>query len=616
MLNVLLDFVNYFTALANDRRVHLTGDLASVIANAEIDGEPLADLDMLGHYVIIATAGHDTTSSAIAGGLLALIEYPDQLQLLREQPELIDAAADEIIRYVSPVKHFMRNCQEPFTLRDVTFQPGELLYLSFASANRDEDVFHGRAPGSTYGARTRRATSRSASAATSVSAPTSPAWRSAPSSRSSWRASTTSSWRANRGGPRPTSWKAPRASRSPTGSADMQHPKHFAQTAPDRTAVVIGDTGERLTYRELDRRSNQVAHALRAAGLHTGDHVAAVLDNRLEFFETLWGAMRAGLYFTPVNWHLSADEISYVVDDCGATRLFVAGDATDAVTGLGRDAGRLRLAVGGDLPGFDDYEQALAAQPVTPVDDECEGSWMFYSSGTTGRPKGVKPPTIGAELGAPTVFSGLVGGLYGCSEGIGVPQPGAALPRGAGGLVDDRAAPRRHRRGDEHLRSGHLSRADRALPRHPRAVRADALRAVAEARRRDARQVRPVEPRGRRARGRAVPARREARRDRVVRTHRAGVLLRQRGRRVLRDHVGGVAGAPRLGRPLAARHRAHRRRGRARGAHGRDRPGVVRGLEPVRVPRRPREDRGARSTTAAGRRSATSGGSMPRATST
>ena len=141
MLGVLLDFVNYFTALASDRRAHPTGDLASVIANAEIDGQPLADLDMLGHYVIIATAGHDTTSSAIAGGLLALIEHPDQLELLQSEPELIDDAADEIIRYVSPVKHFMRNCQEPFTLRDVTFEPGELLYLSFASANRDAEVF-------------------------------------------------------------------------------------------------------------------------------------------------------------------------------------------------------------------------------------------------------------------------------------------------------------------------------------------------------------------------------------------------------------------------------------------------------------------------------------------
>jgi cytochrome P450 len=141
MFAVILDFVNYFSALANERRAHPTGDLASVIANAEIDGAQLADMDMLGHYLIIATAGHDTTSNAISGGMLALMQNPDQLALLRDRPELIDAAADEIIRYVSPVKHFLRNCQEPFSLRDVTFEPGDLLYLSFASANRDEEVF-------------------------------------------------------------------------------------------------------------------------------------------------------------------------------------------------------------------------------------------------------------------------------------------------------------------------------------------------------------------------------------------------------------------------------------------------------------------------------------------
>jgi cytochrome P450 len=101
----------------------------------------LPDLDTLGHYVIIATAGHDTTSNAIGGALLALIEHPDQLALLQAEPELAARAADEFIRYVSPVKHFMRTCQEPFTLRDVTFRPGERLYLSYASANRDEEVF-------------------------------------------------------------------------------------------------------------------------------------------------------------------------------------------------------------------------------------------------------------------------------------------------------------------------------------------------------------------------------------------------------------------------------------------------------------------------------------------
>lgn len=141
IINVLLDFVTYFNALASDRRACPTGDLASVIANAEIDGCPLEDMQMLGHYLIIATAGHDTTSNAISGGMLALLEHPDQLDLLRKQPELIDGAADELIRYVTPVKHFLRTCQEPFTIRDVTFQPGDHVYLSFASANRDDDVF-------------------------------------------------------------------------------------------------------------------------------------------------------------------------------------------------------------------------------------------------------------------------------------------------------------------------------------------------------------------------------------------------------------------------------------------------------------------------------------------
>jgi cytochrome P450 len=138
---VILDFVNYFNELAADRRTCPTDDLASVIANAEVDGCPLEDMQMLGHYLIIATAGHDTTSNAISGGLLALLEHRDQLELLRAQPELIDGAADELIRYVSPVKHFLRNCQAPFTMRDVTFEPGDQLYLSFASANRDDEVF-------------------------------------------------------------------------------------------------------------------------------------------------------------------------------------------------------------------------------------------------------------------------------------------------------------------------------------------------------------------------------------------------------------------------------------------------------------------------------------------
>jgi cytochrome P450 len=141
VLEVMMDFVGYFTDLAADRRARPTADLASVIANGELNGSPLPDMDVFGYYLIIATAGHDTTSNSIAGGLLALLENPDQLALLRERPELIDGAADELIRYVSPVKHFIRTCREPFTLRDVTFQPGDITLLAYASANRDDEVF-------------------------------------------------------------------------------------------------------------------------------------------------------------------------------------------------------------------------------------------------------------------------------------------------------------------------------------------------------------------------------------------------------------------------------------------------------------------------------------------
>lgn len=141
VLEVMMDFVSYFTGLAGDRRSHPTGDLASVIANAEIAGAPLPDMDVMGFYLIIATAGHDTTSNSIAGGLLALLEHPDQLELLREDPSLIDNAAEEMIRYVSPVKHFVRTCRAPFTVGGVDFTPGDVTLLSFASGNRDDEVF-------------------------------------------------------------------------------------------------------------------------------------------------------------------------------------------------------------------------------------------------------------------------------------------------------------------------------------------------------------------------------------------------------------------------------------------------------------------------------------------
>lgn len=140
-LPVLLDFFAYFGTLTADRRAHPTQDLASTIANAHIDGEPLSEVDIASYYVLIATAGHDTTSAAISGGLRALIENPDQRDRLRANPELMPTAVDEMIRWVTPVKEFMRTATADTTVRGVPIAKGESVYLSYVSANRDEDVF-------------------------------------------------------------------------------------------------------------------------------------------------------------------------------------------------------------------------------------------------------------------------------------------------------------------------------------------------------------------------------------------------------------------------------------------------------------------------------------------
>ena len=141
LIAVIQDFFAYFTALTDDRRANPTDDLASTVANATIDGEPLTMMQTISYYVIAATAGHDTTASAMAGGLLALIQNPDQLERLRDDPSLVTTAADEMIRWVTPVKHFMRTATQDYRVRDTMIEAGQSVLLSYPSANRDEDVF-------------------------------------------------------------------------------------------------------------------------------------------------------------------------------------------------------------------------------------------------------------------------------------------------------------------------------------------------------------------------------------------------------------------------------------------------------------------------------------------
>jgi cytochrome P450 len=140
-METLLEFFEYFQALIEDRRAHPTDDLAAVIANATVGDDQMGTLEAVGYYVLIATAGHDTTSSAISGGLHALLERPDQWQRISADRTLVPTAVEEMIRWVSPVKHFMRTAATDTSVRGVPIAAGDSVLLSYPSANRDEDVF-------------------------------------------------------------------------------------------------------------------------------------------------------------------------------------------------------------------------------------------------------------------------------------------------------------------------------------------------------------------------------------------------------------------------------------------------------------------------------------------
>ena len=180
------------------------------------------------------------------------------------------------------------------------------------------------------------------------------------------------------------------------------HPGEIARRAPDRPAVVMGESGHTITFAELDERSNALAHLLRARGLGRGATLAILLENNSRFLEVAWAAQRSGLYYTAINWHLTTEEAAYIVRDCGATALVSSGRLAPLATTLAAEVVpdvRHRLMVDGVADGWGSYEDALAAQPTEPLADECEGDFMLYSSGTTGRPKGIQRPLTFPPMG-------------------------------------------------------------------------------------------------------------------------------------------------------------------------------------------------------------------------
>ncbi|MFZ6003345.1 MAG: AMP-binding protein [Actinomycetota bacterium] len=194
-----------------------------------------------------------------------------------------------------------------------------------------------------------------------------------------------------------------------------EHLGAHALDTPDRAALVMAGSGATRTYAEVDAASRRLALVLRERGLRTGDHIAVLLENQPEFYDVVWAANRAGLYVTPINWHLAAAEAAYIVRDCDATALFATAHLAEVVAAMQDDlaAVRTRISVDGEMAGFERYEDAVEGVDPATVPDEREGGWMFYSSGTTGQPKGILPPLVEGDLGAVSFLTRLLTGLFG-----------------------------------------------------------------------------------------------------------------------------------------------------------------------------------------------------------
>ena len=314
------------------------------------------------------------------------------------------------------------------------------------------------------------------------------------------------------------------------------HPAAVASQAADRPAVIMARTGQVTTFADLDAASNRLANLLRERSIEPGDVLAIFAENHPRFLEVAWAAQRAGLYYTAINSHLTAEEAAYIADDSGAVDRRVDGGAgarggRRVQPRKRRPTIRVRLLLGGSLDGWERYETVVDTQPSTPIADEMEGDFLLYSSGTTGRPKGIKRPLTLAPLGQgpPAAVPFLqalglgAGDVYLCPAPLYHAAP-LAWSMGAQRLGA-------HRRGDGAVRPGRGARPDREVPGDPRPVRADHVRPHAQAPRVAAGRVRRVQPEGGRPRRRAVPGRGEGGDDRLVGADHQRVLLGDRGHR-------------------------------------------------------------------------------------
>ncbi len=184
------------------------------------------------------------------------------------------------------------------------------------------------------------------------------------------------------------------------------YPGAHAATHPDKPAIVMAGSGETVTYRQLDDRSNQLAQLLYDRGLRPGDSIAILMENNARYLEVTWAAQRSGLYYTAISSRLTAPEVAYIVNDCEAKALITSGSLREVAVKTLPEVpnATVRLMMYGTADGFESYEDAVATQPAEPLAEELEGADMLYSSGTTGRPKGIRVALPGAKVGEAAAY--------------------------------------------------------------------------------------------------------------------------------------------------------------------------------------------------------------------
>ncbi|TRZ74171.1 MAG: acyl-CoA synthetase [Actinobacteria bacterium] len=186
-------------------------------------------------------------------------------------------------------------------------------------------------------------------------------------------------------------------------------PGQIATTTPDKPAIIMASTSQVITYQELDDSANRLSQLLYHHGLRSGDHIAICLENHPRFFEVIWGCHYAGLIYTACSSRLTSDELSYIINDCSAKAFITSIHKADQAVEIADSIPRvdLRLMLDGTVAGYDSYEDVVAQQSALPLDDRVDGSDMLYSSGTTGRPKGVALNLGNSPLGSPNGVTSL-----------------------------------------------------------------------------------------------------------------------------------------------------------------------------------------------------------------